>query len=178
MTLFSPTADQITRFHSDGFFLVDGLFDAEEVELLKSIARADHEMERAAASRGDGEGGAIRLVVENEVHDDIYGAIVRSRRIVGTMESLLEGEVYHYHHKMILKEPRVGGAWEWHQDYGYWYHNGCLFPYLASCMIARGQAKRPTGCLQVLPGSQQLGRIEHGPIGRQTPAHPENDHPP
>jgi hypothetical protein len=29
---------------------------------------------------------------------------------------------------MILKEPYVGGAWEWHQDYGYWYHTGCLFP--------------------------------------------------
>src|SRR5260370_37958111 len=109
MIPFSPSADQIARFHSDGFFLVDGLFDAEEGELLKSIARADHDMQRAAASRGDGEGGAIRLVVENELYDDIYGAIVRSRRIVKTMELLLDGEFYHYHHKMMLKEPRVSG---------------------------------------------------------------------
>ena len=44
------------------------------------------------------------------------------------MELLLCDEVYHYHHKMVLKEPKVGGAWAWHQDYGYWYDNGCLFP--------------------------------------------------
>src|SRR4029077_1450747 len=168
MTSFSPTADQIARFHSDGFFLAEGLFDAEEVELLKSIARADHEMQRAAASRGDGEGGAIRLVVENELYDDIYGAIVRSRRIVDTMESLLEGEVYHYHHKMILKEPYVGGAWAWHQDYGYWYHNGCLAPLLASCMIALDRATRQNGCLQVVRGSHLLRLIDRGKVGDQT----------
>ena len=86
------------------------------------------------------------------------------------MERLLGGEVYHYHHKMILKEPYVGGAWEWHQDYGYWYHNGCLFPDLASCMIAVDRATRQNGCLQVLRGSHRLGRVEHGQVGDQTGA--------
>ena len=27
--------------------------------------------------------------------------------------------VCHYHFKLMKKEPKVGGAWEWHQDYGY-----------------------------------------------------------
>ena len=36
--------------------------------------------------------------------------------------------MYHYHSKLMLKEPEVGGAWVWHQDYGYWYQNGCLYP--------------------------------------------------
>ena len=49
---------------------------------------------------------------------------------------LLGGEVYHYHSKMIMKDARVGGAWAWHQDYGYWYQNGVLFPLLASAFIA------------------------------------------
>ena len=86
------------------------------------------------------------------------------------METLLLDEVYHYHHKMILKEPRVGGAWAWHQDYGYWYNNGCLFPHLASCMIALDKATRENGCLQVLRGSQHVGRIDHGKTGDQTGA--------
>src|SRR5438552_1718925 len=115
MSNFSPSSDHVARFHSDGFFVVERLLDTEEVDLLKTIAGADHQMQKEAATRGDGEGGAIRLVVENEVRDNIYGAIVRSRRIVETMETLLGGEVYHYHHKMILKEPYVGGAWAWHQ---------------------------------------------------------------
>lgn len=168
MPVFTPSAAQITQFRTDGFFVVDRLLDSGEIELLKTIARADHQMQSEAASRGDGEGGAIRLVVENEVHDDIYGAIVRSRRIVDCMETLLEGEVYHYHHKMILKEPYVGGAWAWHQDYGYWYHNGCLAPLLASCMIALDRATKQNGCLQVVRGSHQLGRMDHGKVGDQT----------
>jgi ectoine hydroxylase-related dioxygenase (phytanoyl-CoA dioxygenase family) len=168
MPSFTPTADHIARFHADGFFIAERLLDGEEVDLLRDIARADHEMQKSAASRGDGEGGAIRLLVENELHDDIYAAIVRSRRIVETMEKLLGGEVYHYHHKMILKEPYVGGAWAWHQDYGYWYHNGCLAPQLASCMIAVDRATRANGCLQVVRGSHLLGRIDHGQVGEQT----------
>src|SRR5258708_39937917 len=120
MPTFIPSTDQIEQYRANGFFFAERLLDAEEVDLLKSIARADHQMQSEAASRGDGEGGAIRLVVENELRDDIYGAIVRSRRVVETIEMLLGDEVYHYHHKMILKVPYVGGAWAWHQDYSYW----------------------------------------------------------
>jgi hypothetical protein len=168
MTSFNLTPAQLNQFRTDGFFIAEALLDAEEVDLLRTIARADHQMQKEAASRGDGEGGAIRLLVENELHDDIYGAIVRSRRIVDTVETLLDGEVYHYHHKMILKEPYVGGAWAWHQDYGYWYHNGCLAPDLASCMIAVDRATRANGCLQVVRGSHLLGRMDHGKVGDQT----------
>jgi ectoine hydroxylase-related dioxygenase (phytanoyl-CoA dioxygenase family) len=83
------------------------------------------------------------------------------------MEQVLGGEVYHYHHKMMLKEPFVGGAWEWHQDYGYWYDNGCLFPYMASCLIAIDRATIENGCLQVIKGSHYLGRLNHEKAGEQ-----------
>jgi ectoine hydroxylase-related dioxygenase (phytanoyl-CoA dioxygenase family) len=82
-------------------------------------------------------------------------------RIVEPLEQILGGEVYHYHHKMMLKEPFVGGSWEWHQDYGYWYSNSCLFPYMASCLIAVDRATKENGCLQVIRGSHLMGRIDH-----------------
>ncbi|MBV9122258.1 MAG: phytanoyl-CoA dioxygenase family protein [Planctomycetes bacterium] len=174
MTTFSVTDRQVSQFQEDGYVLVDNLFDAEEIDLLRRIARADQQLTQQAASRRDGQGGAIKLRVENELREDIYSAFVRCRRLVEAMERFLGGEVYHYHHKMILKEPYVGGAWEWHQDYGYWYHNGCLFPYLASCLIAVDRATRHNGCLQVLRGSHHLGRLEHGRVGDQTGADPEH----
>lgn len=173
MNRFALTQEQVAQFHQDGFVIVERLFDAEEVDLLRRIARADRGMANRAAGRRDAQGTVVKLTVENELHDDIYGAMVRSRRIVDAMETLLGGEVYHYHHKMIFKEPLEGGAWEWHQDYGYWYHNGCLFPQLASCMIAVDPATQANGCLQVLRGSHHLGRIEHGKVGDQTGADPE-----
>lgn len=168
------TADEIARFQVDGFVIVPNLLDAEEIALLRNIAKADQELTRDAGTRADGEGGAVKLVVRNELPEDtIYGALVRSARIVTAMEQLLGDEVYHYHHKMILKEARVGGAWAWHQDYGYWYNNGCLWPDMGSCMIAVDAANRANGCLQVVRGSHRLGRIEHGKVGDQTGADPE-----
>ena len=87
-----------------------------------------------------------------------------------SVEQLLGGEVYHYHSKMVLKDALVGGAWAWHQDYGYWYQNGVLFPELCSVMIAVDAATRENGCLEVLRGSHRMGRINHILSGEQAGA--------
>jgi ectoine hydroxylase-related dioxygenase (phytanoyl-CoA dioxygenase family) len=173
MNRFDVTQSQIDDFHRDGFFVVERLLDAETVDLLARIAHADREVRRDADVRGDGEGGAVQVTVRNELpRDSIYGAIVRSSSIVDTMEKLLGGEVYHYNHKMVLKDARDGGAFAWHQDYGYWYHYCCPFPLLASCMIAVHPARRDNGCLQVINGSHHMGRVDHGKVGDQVGADP------
>lgn len=167
------SAQQTAQFEADGFLLIPELLDAEETELLITAARQDGKIQEHAFGVDDREGKTSRLSLWNHPGDDIWGCVSRSQRIVGAMEQLLGGEVYHYHSKMMLKEPRVGGAWEWHQDYGYWYSNGCLYPYMASCLIALDRASRANGCLQVLRGSHHLGRIDHGMYGGQTCADPE-----
>lgn len=173
--LESLLTDEVrTQFHEDGYIIVDSLLSPEEAGLLRKIARLDSGLTSERSSRNDGEGGSVDLVLRNELPDDsIYGAIIRQQPLVELMEHLLEDEVYHYHHKMILKEPRVGGAWTWHQDYGYWYSNGCLFPDMASCMIAVDRATRVNGCLQVLKGSHKMGRVDHVKRGEQTGAEEE-----
>ena len=171
---FELTESMIDQFHDEGYLVVKELLDAQEIELLHQISKSDKAIDRDASSRADGEGGAVKLVVRNDLPEDtIYGAIVRSHRIVSTMEQLLDDEVYHYHHKLILKDARVGGAWAWHQDYGYWYGNGCLFPDMASCLIAIDAATKENGCLQVVKHSHLLGRLDHGKVGDQTGADPE-----
>jgi ectoine hydroxylase-related dioxygenase (phytanoyl-CoA dioxygenase family) len=71
---------------------------------------------------------------------------------------------------MIMKEPRVGGAGAWHQDYGYWYQNDVLFPLLTSASIAVNRATKENGCLQVLRGSHRAGRVDHVLSGEQAGA--------
>jgi len=164
---------QLERFERDGFLLLEAFLDAEEVALLMSAAQQDAALAENAYGVEDASGRQTRLASWNHPSEDVFGALSRSRRVVDSMEQLLGGEVYHYHSKLMLKEPRVGGAWEWHQDYGYWYQNGCLLPDMASCMVALDPATRENGCLQVLRGSQRLGRLEHGRAGKQTGADPE-----
>ncbi|HIE96440.1 MAG TPA: phytanoyl-CoA dioxygenase family protein [Planctomycetes bacterium] len=168
------SSDDRQRFLQDGYIVVPEFLTQAEASLLKRVARMDRELASDRMSRADGEGGSVDLVVRNELPEDsIYGAIVRAQPLVEAMELLLDDEVYHYHHKMILKEPKVGGAWTWHQDYGYWYNNGCLFPDMGSCMIAVDQATRENGCLQVIRGSHKMGRIDHVQRGDQTGADEE-----
>jgi ectoine hydroxylase len=164
------TDHEVNEFNRDGYLIKRDLFDAEEMDLLIRIAKADQRLEREALQRKDANATTSKLWLTDALEDDIYSAFVRCLRIVEPMEQFLGGEIYHYHHKMMLKEPLVGGSWEWHQDYGYWYSNNCLFPYMGSCLIAVDTATKENGCLQVIRGSHLMGRIDHNKTGDQTGA--------
>jgi len=155
------TDEEVQQFHRDSFIVVEGLLDPEETRLLFEAANNDYVLMQNAHQVKDAEGRDSKLALWDHPGDDIYGMIARSHKIVDRMEQLLGGEVYHYHSTMMLKEPRVGGAWEWHQDYGYWYHFGCLLPDIAACMIAIDEQTKANGCLQVVRGSHRLGRLDH-----------------
>ncbi len=170
---FELTPTHIDQFNNDGYLVSGGLFSPEETTALLRVAKSDQVLLSESYAKRDASGGESRLAVRNELADSPYSAIVRSQRVAGSMQKLLGDEVYHYHHKMMLKEPRVGGAWEWHQDYGYWYNNGCLFPDMGSCLIALDRATRANGCLQVIAGSHKMGRVNHGTTGDQTGADPD-----
>ena len=163
-------SEQLAAFERDGYYIARQFLNREETELLRRTAREDHQIDQRAFDREDGEGGSVRLTVWNQPGDSLYGMIARSECVVDSMEDLLGGEVYHYHSKMILKEPEVGGAWAWHQDYGYWYHNGCLYPLMASVSIAVDPATRENGCMQILKSSHHMGRVDHQLVGGQTGA--------
>ena len=165
---------QVRDYHTDGYVLAKNLFDASEVELLRRAAKEDHELDKRSFGRADGEGGTVRLSLWNHPGDGIYGMFARCERVVRSCEKLLGGEVYHYHSKMIMKDPKVGGAWAWHQDYGYWYQNGVLFPLLTSVFIAVDPSRKENGCLQVLRGSHHAGRINHVLTGEQAGADREH----
>lgn len=162
--------DQLTAFDRDGSLLVPKLFDAEEIDLLLRSAKEDRALDQHSFGRNDGEGGRVRLSLWNHPGEGIYGMFARCRRVVDACEQILDDEVYHYHSKMIMKDAKVGGAWAWHQDYGYWYQNAVLWPDLVSVFIAVDPSTRENGCLQVIRGSHKLGRIEHVLTGEQAGA--------
>jgi ectoine hydroxylase len=164
------TEKECARYAEDGYILIKGMLTPEEIGLLGKAAREDRILDQHSYGRADGEGGTVRLSLWNHPTDTVYGMVARSESLVSCAEKLLGGEVYHYHSKMIMKDALVGGSWAWHQDYGYWYQNGVLFPLLTSASIAVDRATRENGCLQVIRGSHQLGRIEHTLKGDQAGA--------
>lgn len=134
------------------------LRDIEEGERVASTKRGN----------ADASGKKAGIAIWTELGDDIWAAASTHPNIVNTARILLREEIAFFHGKVMLKEARSGGAWEWHQDYGYWYNQGFVFPRMLSAFVALDEATIENGCLQVLKGSHLLGRLEHGKVGDQT----------
>jgi len=163
----------INDFNRDGYILLKGFFSKEEVKKMYSTALADDVMRKNALDLNDQSGKKTRLSLWFTPGNDVFGYMTRSKRMIEAIKPLLDSDspVCHFHSKLMQKEPRVGGAWEWHQDYGYWYKNQFMFPdQLISVMIALTDANKQNGCLQVIKGSHKLGRINHGFAGEQVGA--------
>jgi len=167
------TAEQVEAYNRDGYLIVPGFLTAHEVGKLYHIATEDDTMQKHSYDVNDSSGKKSKLALWFTPGNDAYGLLTRSHRMVDAVNILLEGDaaVCHFHSKLMQKEPKVGGAWEWHQDYGYWYKNEFLLPgQMISVMIAITTANEENGCLQVIKGSHKMGRLEHGFAGEQVGA--------
>ena len=88
------------------------------MDLLLQISKSDTEKQDQLHSAPDTEERESRLWLTSELRKGIYNAFARCHRVSEAMEKLLGHEIYLYHYKMMVKEAKVGGRWEWHQDYG------------------------------------------------------------
>ena len=173
MSTTTLTPQQIDLFHKDGYVIVKNFLTPAAVEKLYSTAIGDNTMENNAINVTDQTGKNSKLSLWFTPGNDVFGYLTRSESIVNGVAALLDSDapVCHFHSKLMQKEPKVGGAWEWHQDYGYWYKNQFMFPdQLISVMVALTPANKQNGCLQVIKGSHKLGRINHGFAGEQVGA--------
>jgi ectoine hydroxylase-related dioxygenase (phytanoyl-CoA dioxygenase family) len=165
--------EQIDSFKRDGYVVVKNFCSKQEIDRLYGIALADDAMRKNALDLNDQFGKKTKLSLWFTPGNDVFGYLTRSEKMVYGAGQLLESDapVCHFHSKLMQKEPKVGGAWEWHQDYGYWYKNQFMFPdQLLSVMVALTKANKENGCLQVIKGSHKLGRVNHGFAGEQVGA--------
>jgi len=168
------TPEQIDQYDRDGYLIVPNFFDPPEVTKLYQVAIYDAAISKYAFNINDSNGKRSKLSLWYKPGDDTYGLLTRGETLVGAVDTLLAGKgspVCHFHSKLMQKEPHVGGAWEWHQDYGYWYKNEFLLPdQMMSVMVAITDANQENGCLQVITGSHKMGLVEHGFSGEQNGA--------
>ena len=167
------TDEEIQQFNRNGYVIRPKFFSDAEIKKLYGVAIGDNVVRSHAVDLNDQTGKKTKLTLWFTPGNDIYSLLIRSERIIKSVGKLLDSNspVCHFHTKLMQKEPKVGGAWEWHQDYGYWYKNQFLYPdQLVSVMVALTEANKANGCLQVIKGSHKLGRVNHGFAGEQVGA--------
>jgi ectoine hydroxylase-related dioxygenase (phytanoyl-CoA dioxygenase family) len=163
----SLSTDQLSDFERRGFVIVKSLVAPDVARELKSIAAANTVVKEKATARLDQAGRKSKMTMWYEPGDDVFGRLSCSERLIDEMSHFLGGDACFYHAKLMQKEAKVGGRWEWHQDYGYWYEDGYLSDDMASCYVALDPANKGNGCLQVIPESHKYGRIDHDRTGEQ-----------
>jgi len=127
-SLLNP--QQIAAYQRDGYIIVKNFCSTQEVDKMYSTALEDKAMEKNALDLNDQTGKKTRLSLWFTPGNDVFGYLTRSEKMVDSVANLMDSDapVCHFHSKLMQKEPKVGGAWEWHQDYGYWYKNQFMFP--------------------------------------------------
>ena len=165
--------DQISLYNKDGYLILKEFCSKREIDNLLDYASKDSSIGDNVLDLNDESGKKTKLSLWFTPGDNILGYLARSEKVVNSIFQLLgsDSPVCHFHSKLLQKKPRIGGAWEWHQDYGYWYKNQFMFPnQLISIMVALSPANKENGCIQFIKGSHKLGRLNHGFKGEQVGA--------
>ena len=159
-------------YQRQGFALVRGLFTIAELETLRVFLRSG-QMGKDTFAVADQDGGSAELAVWTHCGNDFIGTLPRLARMVDIATQAIGEPIYHWHSKITLKNPGHQGHWDWHQDYGHWYTEGCLSPEMMSIGVALDPMTSDNGPLRLIAGSHHLGRIDHIPIGDSNGADPQ-----
>ena len=113
------TPEERRQYETEGYVIVRQMFSAQEVGVLLQTLQADPLVRSNVMPMVDGGGRRSQVTLWNRALNNTYGHFARGRRWVEAATSLIGERAYHFHTKLMLKEPRTGGSWEWHQDFGY-----------------------------------------------------------
>ena len=102
----SLTPQQIEQYNEDGYLIVKGFLNTQEVSKLYKIAIDDKAMSNNAINVNDSTGKRSKLSLWYKPGDDVYGLLTRSENLVNSVDKLLDGEakVCHFHSKLMQKE--------------------------------------------------------------------------
>ena len=168
------TLEQHMSYQQDGFVIVDNVFNEQEIAaMIGEIEGGGGRVDDNLRKRADTSGRTANLSLWYDLGDDIWSYASTKPAIVNGARVLLREEIAFFHGKVMLKEAMSGGKWEWHQDYGYWYNDGFVYPRMLSAYVALDRATQENGCLKVLRGSHLMGRANHEAVAGQTGIDPQ-----
>jgi phytanoyl-CoA hydroxylase len=157
-------------YNENGYLLVRGVFNSEEVEKMRDgvdniIERASNaELDRNHTWQGNylPEEELKQLVLKGyhdvHYHDASFTRAVNHPSMVSILSKLIGPNVQLHHSKMLVKPPEKGAAFPMHQDYPYFPHTTHS---MLAASIAIDEADTENGCLHVIPKSHKQGPLEH-----------------
>ena len=101
------TAEHLRAYEQDGFTIVRNMFSEEEVGLMLEAYDHDVTLQDAAFDLNDKSSFKTKLSLWYNWGDDVYGAHMRSERLLSGVKAVLGEEIALYHIKFMQKKYKV-----------------------------------------------------------------------
>jgi ectoine hydroxylase-related dioxygenase (phytanoyl-CoA dioxygenase family) len=158
------TDAQMRAFDEDGYFLLEGAFDAAEVARVVDAIDPIHDRNVAFLKTRENEklfiaeaGNLVfstHLVLRSPfLRDWVAGPVFG-----GLARDIIGPDVRLYWEQAVYKEPEKPRSFPWHQDNGYTFVEPQQY---LTCWVALTDATIENGCPWVMPGLHRLGTFEH-----------------
>src|SRR6187200_2400692 len=94
---------EVSTYNRDGYVIVNGFLTREEITRLYDIAIEDDTMRKHAFDLNDQTGKKTKLTLWYTPGDDAYGLLTKSKRMVDSVNQLMDGDspVCHFHSKLM-----------------------------------------------------------------------------
>src|ERR1051325_2598455 len=154
------TEEQVQFYRTEGYLVVDRLYDSTE---LAGADRAIRDITRQASAPADfskilelepgpldGEQVPRRIYNPFEQHET-FRKMATAERLLDKIESLIGPAFGLQHSKLNMKPAKGGSVVDWHQDLSYFPHTN---PDLVTTLVYLDDAMERNGCLQIIPRHQ------------------------
>jgi ectoine hydroxylase len=167
---------QLDQFKRDGFVRFEKLFSDDEVALMKSeLARVGTAESDAIIKERTGSARTIYRCHEPDgpTASPVFWRLARTPRLLTPAQQVLDDDrLYVYHCKNNIKTAIDGTVWLWHQDYGFWQHDGVPTANMATFLVMLDEATEFGGSLYFVPGSHN-GPVHPAYKDEQTTSYPQ-----
>jgi ectoine hydroxylase-related dioxygenase (phytanoyl-CoA dioxygenase family) len=147
------TTDHARRFADEGFFVLDGVLPASDLELLRGecsrlVDERDREMDRQGVDKLDLDHRGRRYFIHAYGHSARVQRFLFSDLMAQIARTALGDTVYLFNEQYVVKAAERGMRFGWHQDSGFipYAHP----PYL-TCWIALDDVSEANGTVYLLP---------------------------
>jgi ectoine hydroxylase-related dioxygenase (phytanoyl-CoA dioxygenase family) len=148
-------------YEANGYLLVPGVFDADEVEAMKDALGRILAAEAGDTNHSWSAVSDRQLVLKGhhdlQYHDAVFTRMVAHPKLVAVLTELIGPNVQLHHSKMLVKPPEQGAPFPMHQDYPYFPHERHT---VLAASVHLDDTDEENGCLHVIPGSHRLGPLE------------------
>jgi ectoine hydroxylase len=152
------TAEQLEQFRRDGWLIVEGVFNEDEVRRFNT--RLD-ELGRDPAVRvregtiTEPESDEVRSVFDVHRDDPVFEEVARDPRVADVPRQILASEVTIHQSRINFKPGFAGKEFWWHSDFETWHaEDGMPRMRALSASIALTDNHEVNGPLMVVSGSQ------------------------